>query len=50
MTITSDINVYLVVIPKTIRALALGLKKGIQRQKAIYDTYELSVDDGGINR
>ena len=46
----SDINVYPIVVPIVIGALAFGLNKGIKRQKVIYDTYELNVDADGITR
>ena len=47
---TSDINVYPYIIPIIIGALAFGLNKGIKRQKAIYDTYLLTIDDSGLTR
>ncbi len=47
---TSDINVYPYIIPIIIGALAFGLNKGIKRQKAIYETYLLTIDDSGVTR
>ena len=47
---TSNLNVYPYVIPIIIGALAFGLNKGLKRQKEIYDTYTLNIDDASITR
>jgi hypothetical protein len=47
---SSDINVYPIVIPIILGALSFGLIKGLKRQKAIYDTYTLEIDDTGVTR
>ena len=47
---SSDINVYPLIIPILVGALAFGLFKGIKRQKAIYEKYLLIIDDSGITR
>jgi hypothetical protein len=47
---SSDTNVYPFLIPIILGALAFGLNKGLKRQKEIYDTYSLKIDDEGIER
>ncbi len=46
----SEINVLPYVIPIIIGALALGLNKGIKRQKVIYESYNIKIDDTCIIR
>jgi hypothetical protein len=47
---SSDINVYPFVIPIILGALAFGLNKGLMRQKDIYNTYTLKIDEESITR
>ena len=46
----SEINVFPFVIPIVLGALAFGLYRGIKRQKEIYESYVLTIDDNGIKR
>ncbi len=46
----SDINVFPFVIPLVLGALAFGLYRGVNRQKEIFDSYILTIDDNGITR
>jgi hypothetical protein len=48
--ITSAVNVYPIVIPILIGTIAFGLYRGLKRQKDIYDTYVLKIDENGITR
>ena len=47
---SSDVNVLPFVIPIIIGAMAFGLRKGIKRQKSIFDSYELTIDNERIIR
>lgn len=47
---SSDINIYPFLIPIILGALAFGLNKALKRQKDIYDTYTLKIDDESIER
>lgn len=46
----SEVNVYPFVIPLGLAALAFGLYRGVNRQKEIFDSYILTIDDNGITR
>lgn len=46
----SEINVFPFVIPIVLGAFAFGLFRGIKRQKEIYESYVLTIDDNGIKR
>lgn len=46
----SDVNVFPVVIPLVLGALAFGLYRGVNRQKEIFDSYVLTIDNIGITR
>jgi hypothetical protein len=46
----SDVNVFPFVIPMVLGALAFGLYRGINRQKEIFDSYRLTIDNNGITR
>ncbi|POY37812.1 hypothetical protein C3K47_04575 [Solitalea longa] len=45
-----DVNVLPYVIPMMLAAMAFGLYRGVNRQKVIFDSYKLSVDDLSIVR
>ncbi|MBI3234013.1 MAG: hypothetical protein HYZ42_08215 [Bacteroidetes bacterium] len=46
----SEVNVYPIVIPIILGALAFGLYRGVMRQKEIFDSYVLTIDLNGITR
>lgn len=46
----SNENVFSFVIPMVLGALAFGLYRGINRQKEIFDSYRLMIDNNGITR
>lgn len=46
----SEVNVFPFVIPLVIGALVFGLYRGVNRQKEIFDSYILSLDNHGITR
>jgi hypothetical protein len=46
----SDVNVFPVLIPIMLGTLAFGLYRGIKRQKEIFESYRLTLDDNGITR
>lgn len=46
----SDVNVFPFVIPIVLGALAFGLYRGVNRQKEIFDSYRLTLDNNGITR
>lgn len=46
----SDVNVFPIVIPVTLGALGFGLYRGVNRQKKIFDSYRLTLDNNGITR
>jgi hypothetical protein len=46
----SDVNVFPFVIPIVLGALAFGLYRGVNRQKEIFDSYRLKLDNNGITR
>ena len=45
-----DVNVFPFIIPIILGALAFGLYRGINRQKEIFDSYRLTLDNNGITR
>lgn len=45
-----DVNVFPVLIPIVLGAMAFGLYRGVQRQKTLFDSYVLTIDDSGITR
>ncbi|MEI6062201.1 MAG: hypothetical protein WCR72_15980 [Bacteroidota bacterium] len=49
-TSASDINILPIMIPIILGALAVGMGIGIKRQKAIYETYELIIDEISVTR
>lgn len=46
----NDINVFPFVIPLVLGALAFGLYRGVNRQKEIFDSYVLTIDNNCITR
>ncbi|HEY1201126.1 MAG TPA: hypothetical protein VGE79_09105 [Niastella sp.] len=46
----NDINVLPIVIPITAAALAFGIYRGVNRQKAIYESYTLTITDHLVRR
>ncbi|MFY7826890.1 MAG: hypothetical protein ACOVQ4_07185 [Flectobacillus sp.] len=46
----SNVNVFPYVIPMILGALAFGLYRSINRQKEIFESYRLRIDDNGITR
>lgn len=46
----SDVNIFPFVIPIILGALAFGLFRGVKRQKEIFDSYVLTLDDNSITR
>lgn len=46
----SDVNVFPLVIPIVLGAIAYGLYLGVNRQKEIFDSYRLTLDNNGITR
>jgi hypothetical protein len=46
----SDVNVYPFLVPIVLGVLAFGLYRGVKRQKEIFDSYILTVDNNGITR
>jgi hypothetical protein len=46
----SDVNVLPFVIPLVLGALGFGLYRGVNRQKEIFDSYRLTLDNNGITR
>ena len=46
----SDVNVFPFVIPIVLGALAFGLYRSVNRQKDIFDTYRLTIDNNSITR
>jgi hypothetical protein len=46
----SDVNVFPFVIPLMLGALAFGLYRGVNRQKEIFDSYVLTLDNNCITR
>lgn len=46
----SDVNVFPFVIPIVLGLLAFGLYRGVNRQKEIFDSYRLTLDNNGISR
>lgn len=46
----SDVNIFPIVIPIILGAMAFGLYRAINNQKKIYDSYRLTLDINGITR
>lgn len=46
----SDVNVFPIVVPIVLGALTFGLYRGVNRQKEIFDSYRLTLDNNGITR
>ena len=46
----SDLSVFPFVIPAALGALAFGLYRGVTRQKEIFDSYRLTIDNSSITR
>ena len=46
----SQVNIYPIVIPTILLVLGFGIYRGIGRQKEIYESYKLTIDDNSITR
>lgn len=46
----SEVNIFPIVIPLVVGALAFGFYRGINRQKVIFDSYRLILDNNSIRR